>query len=95
MGDDVHTANMARLDLLLSKPAAISNQGTILSVRGGVVDVRFDRCLPPIFTMLRAGAQGQIVVEVMAQIDTNRVRGVAFIPTQGLARDAVEAPAAR
>jgi F-type H+-transporting ATPase subunit beta len=89
VGDDVHTANMARLDLLLSKPAAISNQGTILSVRGGVVDVRFDRCLPPIFTMLRAGAQGQIVVEVMAQIDTDRVRGVALTPTQGLARGMV------
>ncbi|MGA2697992.1 MAG: F0F1 ATP synthase subunit beta, partial [Terriglobales bacterium] len=63
-----------------------SNGGTVVSVRGGVVDVRFDKCLPPIFTVLRAGAHSQIVVEVMAQLDASRVRGIALTPTQGLAR---------
>jgi F-type H+-transporting ATPase subunit beta len=38
-------------------------------VRGGVVDVRFDRRLPPIFSVLHAGAEGKIIVEVMAQLD--------------------------
>ncbi|MEO7030161.1 MAG: hypothetical protein ABI147_12240, partial [Acidobacteriaceae bacterium] len=37
------------------------NYGAILSVRGTVVDVRFERGLPPIYTVLRAGAKKQIV----------------------------------
>jgi F-type H+-transporting ATPase subunit beta len=55
-------------------------------VRGSVVDVRFDRCLPPILSVLHAGAEGEIVVEVMEQLDALRVRGIALTPTQGLAR---------
>jgi len=62
------------------------NFGSIVSVRGGVVDVRFDRCLPPIFSVLHAGAEGKIIVEVMAQLDATRVRGIALTPTEGLAR---------
>jgi F-type H+-transporting ATPase subunit beta len=62
------------------------NLGSIVSVRGGVVDVRFDRCLPPIFSVLHAGAKGKIIVEVMAQLDATRVRGIALTPTEGLAR---------
>ena len=30
------------------------NDGTVVSVRGSVVDVRFVHCLPPIRTLLRA-----------------------------------------
>src|SRR3984957_11131262 len=62
------------------------NLGAVVSVRGSVVDVRFDQCLPPIYSVLRAGAEGQIVIEVMAQLDARRVRGIALTPTQGLAR---------
>ena len=62
------------------------NLGSIASVRGGVVDVRFDHDLPPIFSVLHAGAQGKIIVEVMAQLDATRVRGIALTPTEGLAR---------
>jgi F-type H+-transporting ATPase subunit beta len=63
-----------------------SNVGAVVSVRGSVVDVRFDRLLPPIFSVLRAGAQGRIVIEVLSQLDARRVRGIALTPTQGLAR---------
>ena len=62
------------------------NLGSIVSVRGGVVDVRFDRRLPPIFSVLHAGAEGKIIVEVMAQLDATQVRGIALTPTEGLAR---------
>ncbi len=55
-------------------------------MRGSVVDIRFDRSLPAIYSVLRAGAKGKIVIEVMAQIDAERVRGIALTPTQGLAR---------
>src|SRR5476649_1417870 len=63
-----------------------SNFGTIVSVGAGFVDVRFDERLPPIYSILRAGAEKQIVIEVLAQRDMRHVRGIALTPTQGLAR---------
>jgi len=62
------------------------NIGSILSVRGSVVDARFDGRLPPINTLLRVGQQGQIAIEVWAQLDAHSVRGIALTATQGLAR---------
>jgi F-type H+-transporting ATPase subunit beta len=61
----------------------------VVSVRGSVVDVRFESVLPPIHTLLRCGTNDEIAVEVLAQIDAHRVRGIALTPTQGLARGAV------
>src|SRR5471032_2317651 len=66
--------------------SSLSNFGTIVAVRGSVVDVRFDERLPPIYSVLHAGAEKQIVIEVLAQRDTHHVRGIALTPTQGLAR---------
>jgi F-type H+-transporting ATPase subunit beta len=63
-----------------------SNLGVVASVRGSVVDMRFDGPLPPIDSVLRAGAEHQIVIEVLAQRDARHVRGIALTPTQGLAR---------
>ena len=63
-----------------------ANLGAVASVRGGVVDVRFDGALPPIYSVLRAGAENRIVIEVLAPQDTRHVRGIALTPTQGLAR---------
>jgi F-type H+-transporting ATPase subunit beta len=62
------------------------NSGAIVSVRGSVVDVRFDRHLPPVYSLLHAGAEGQVVMEVLSQLDANRVRCIALTPTQGMAR---------
>ncbi len=62
------------------------NCGVVVSVRGSVVDIRFDEHLPAIYTVLRAGVEKQIVIEVLAQLDGHRVRGIALTPTQGLAR---------
>lgn len=62
------------------------NCGRIVSVRGSVVDARFDRSLPPIYSILHAGEHKQIVIEVLAQRDAHHVRGIALTPTQGLAR---------
>jgi F-type H+-transporting ATPase subunit beta len=63
-----------------------SNLGSIVSVRGSVVDIRFDKHLPAIYTELRAGEDRKIVIEVLAQRDARLVRGIALTPTQGLAR---------
>lgn len=65
------------------KPAV----GTVISVRGSVVDVRFNGQLPPINALLRAGNDRQIILEVQNQIDEQRVRCIALTPTQGLARE--------
>ncbi|MDB5337259.1 MAG: synthase subunit beta [Planctomycetaceae bacterium] len=63
-----------------------SNSGLVISVRGSVVDVQFEGRLPPIHTLLRAGTEGEIAIEVLTQLDQSRVRGIALTPTQGLAR---------
>jgi F-type H+/Na+-transporting ATPase subunit beta len=62
-----------------------ANLGVVASVRGSVVDIRFDGHLPPIYSLLHA-QQGEIVIEVLAQLDARHVRGIALTPTQGLAR---------
>ena len=62
-----------------------SNLGVVVSVRGSVVDIRFDAHLPPIYSLLHAKG-GKIAIEVLAQLDARRVRGIALTPTQGLAR---------
>jgi F-type H+/Na+-transporting ATPase subunit beta len=62
------------------------NRGAVVAVRGSVVDVRFDQGLPQIYSVLHAGAKGEIVIEVMGQLDARRVRGIALTATQGLAR---------
>ena len=43
-----------------------SNSGLVVSVRGSVVDMRFDAQLPPIYSLLRTGEKNQIVIEVLA-----------------------------
>lgn len=63
-----------------------SNLGTVLSVRGSVVDIHFDEHLPSINSLLHAGENEQIIIEVLEQRDAHHVRGIALTPTQGLAR---------
>jgi len=62
------------------------NTGTVVSVRGSVVDILFESRLPPIYSLLRTGAQKDIAIEVLSQLDAKRVRGIALTPTQGLSR---------
>ena len=66
-----------------------TNLGAVASVRGSVVEARFDGPLPPIYSVLRAGADNKIIIEVLAQSDARHVRGIALTPTQGLARGMV------
>ena len=62
------------------------NYGTVTSVRGSVVDVRFEKSLPPIYSLLLVGDKVKISIEVLTQLDSQHVRGIALNPTQGLAR---------
>jgi F-type H+-transporting ATPase subunit beta len=55
------------------------------------VEAFFERQLPPINSVLLAGERGQIVIEVLSQAGPQRVRGIALMSTEGLARgDQVE-----
>jgi F-type H+/Na+-transporting ATPase subunit beta len=63
-----------------------ANTGTVVAVRGSVIDVYFEGVLPHIDTLLRAGSCAEIAIEVLAQLDEHHVRGIALTPTQGLAR---------
>ncbi len=60
--------------------------GVVVAVRGSVVDVRFESGLPAIYSVLHAGPDAKIVIEVLTQRDPQHVRGIALTPTQGLAR---------
>jgi F-type H+/Na+-transporting ATPase subunit beta len=68
------------------------NIGTVIAVRGSVVDAQFSEQLPNLYHRLSAdGPNGAIVVEVLTHLDDQRVRGIALTPTQGLARgDAIK-----
>jgi len=65
---------------------AVSKHGKIASVRGTVVDVWFENNLPSIYTVLHAGKNQEIIIEVLAQLNDHMVRGISLTPTQGLAR---------
>lgn len=60
--------------------------GRVVSVRGSIVDVLFEKHLPPVYTLLRAGKKGKIAIEVLTQLDSHHVRGISLTPTEGLAR---------
>src|SRR5690606_32227760 len=64
------------------------NIGTIISVRGSVIDAHFPARLPPLNNRLVAGSDDDIVIEVITHVDEAVVRGIALTPTQGLMRGA-------
>jgi F-type H+-transporting ATPase subunit beta len=59
--------------------------GSIVTVRGSVVDARFDEHLPDVREVLEAN-DGQVRMEVMAHLDGHTVRAIALTPTGGLQR---------
>ena len=61
-------------------------EGIVTAVRGSIVDVCFEQHLPPINSVVRTGANMEIVIEVQLQLDDKHIRGISLTPTQGLAR---------
>src|SRR5690625_7983773 len=60
--------------------------GEVVAIRGGVVDVRFKGEPPGLNTLLLAGPEGEVRLEVMSQVDEGTVRWLAFTSTAGMAR---------
>jgi F-type H+-transporting ATPase subunit beta len=72
-----------------------ARQGTVLAVRGSVVDVQFPRPLPAVHSQLLAGDDHAVRIEILGHLDDRTVRGIALTPTQGLARGAAVADTGR
>ena len=66
----------------------LPHHGTIVAVRGSVVDAHFPPPLPPLNNRLLAGEDNLVVIEVASHVDAATVRGVALTATRGLARGA-------
>ncbi|HUS75154.1 MAG TPA: F0F1 ATP synthase subunit beta [Methanothrix sp.] len=62
------------------------NKGVVVSVRGSIVDARFEGLLPEIHNLLQAGEDGHIIIEVLSHLNFETVRGIALTRTQGLSR---------
>jgi F-type H+/Na+-transporting ATPase subunit beta len=77
---------MAELTSAIEDNRKASNFGYVVSVRGSIVDILFEKKLPPIYSLLRTGKEGKVAIEVLTQLDMQRVRGIALTPTEGLAR---------
>lgn len=61
--------------------------GRVLSVHGGVVDVRVEHgSRPAVGEELRTGSDASVVLEVLEHPAAGRVRCIALTPTRGLAR---------
>jgi F-type H+-transporting ATPase subunit beta len=49
----------------MNDKTSTKNSDVVVSVRGSVVDARFAEQLPAIYSVLRAGADDRIVIEVL------------------------------
>jgi len=67
------------------KHPAGATEGTVISVRGSVVDVHFTGTLPELHNQLITGDEDEIMIEVTAHLNEFVVRGIALTPTEGLA----------
>ena len=65
-----------------------TNTGTILEIKGVVLDMHFEGELPNIYNALEIPREdgGTLVAEVQQHLGDNKVRAVAFDTTDGLAR---------
>jgi F-type H+-transporting ATPase subunit beta len=69
------------------------NVGRVVQIIGPVVDVEFERDIPPIYQALRIqddGSGGGVKIDVVAEVEQhlgeNRVRCVSMLPTDGMVR---------
>lgn len=61
------SSNVEIVGINMENKTSLSNFGQVVSVRGSVVDMQFNAHLPLINTVLRAGVEGRIIIEVLAQ----------------------------
>lgn len=83
-----NTNNHTTDSLTIDPQGHESAKGRVVRVRGSVIDISFDDKLPPINTKLVIERENtaDVVAEVVAHIDSKKVRCMALNPTQGLSR---------
>ena len=70
---------------LVHQPDRSPHHGTVVAVRGSVVDAHFSGALPTLHTVLQTEEDKPVVIEVLAHLNAKTVRGIALTSTQGLA----------
>jgi len=65
------------------------NRGTVVAIRGSVIDIEFLDTLPEMHNVIKTGKNENILIEVTTYLDSNLIRGLALTPTQGLARGTI------
>jgi F-type H+-transporting ATPase subunit beta len=72
---------------------ATENVGRVIQVIGPVVDVEFDKGVPPIYNAVRISDDGSgggdkidVIAEIEQHLGENRVRCVSMLPTDGMVR---------
>ncbi|HHP7232129.1 MAG TPA: F0F1 ATP synthase subunit beta [Xenococcaceae cyanobacterium] len=65
------------------------HQGKVVAIRSSVIDISFESHLPELYSQLKAGDEGEILIEVASHLDSQTVRGIALTPVAGLARGSV------
>lgn len=65
------------------------HQGTVIAIRSSVIDIRFEKKLPALYSQLQAGEEGEILIEVANHLDAQTVRGIALTSLSGLARGSI------
>ena len=65
------------------------HQGKVVAIRSSVIDISFEEELPELYSQLRAGDDGEILIEVATHLDSHKVRGIALTPITGLARGSI------
>ena len=78
---------------MATQKAPAGNVGRVVQIIGPVVDVEFERDIPPIYQALRIqddGGGGGVKIDVVAEVEQhlgeNRVRCVSMLPTDGMVR---------
>ncbi len=66
------------MDAAATDKATDPEMGTIVSIQGAIIDVRFLGRVPPIDRMLRSGRHQEVVIEVVSLIGRETVRGLAL-----------------
>ena len=61
-------------------------EGTIISVRGSVVEAEFPAGPPPLRSVFTISGETQVVVEVFSHTSETTCKGVGIMPTAGVAR---------
>ncbi len=81
---ELKTVKDTRKAIVQDQPAV--NRGTLVSIKGGIVDARFPARLPMLNNRLVTGYDGGVPLETISHLSDVTVRCIAMQSTEGLAR---------